>query len=204
MERNNDATEWIRIAFYRGDDLREVPVLYDTLMVVRYPETPYVVIIGNMMNQRLQVIQQVIVQVYDAKRITQEQVSGKSMERFRHIIDNHASLGVASTLRMASNDANPLQFEPQKRPAEEDYVDTREQRRRIVPLDHEALGRRLRTTSDIFGVEAAPGVVRLDVDVGLFAAHQMQKILILGALSDGIVAGRRGRERDAHLARLGS
>ncbi|KAI8143310.1 hypothetical protein BJV82DRAFT_612290 [Fennellomyces sp. T-0311] len=166
---DENGTDWIRISIYVHDELSQVPTTYDTCIIIRYPETPFVVRIGNITSARASIIQQVIVQTFDAKSIVEESfLTGQSLPRLDHYVEHHASLGAVSQLRLQSNDSNPLQLDSpssssNKRPAEEPYVKGREQRRRIVPLDHEVLDSRMRHVADTFGVDVVQGVEKLEL-----------------------------------------
>ena len=86
-----------------------------------------------------------------------------------NIAKHHNSLGPLEQFRQNQFDSNPLNLREllTKRPYEEgeDYVQGRERRRRIVPLDRELIQGRYRQTSETFGLNVAQGLQNVEINV---------------------------------------
>lgn len=105
---------------------------------------------------------------YSASKIKEQNLNSRNVTQLKSMMVNQKSQGFLVDFRLNQVDNHPLDFVSSKKrrgSRDADYVKTREQRRRIVPLDRTLIQGRYQQARDTFGNNVAQGVESLSIEV---------------------------------------
>ncbi|KAI9312811.1 kinetochore protein CHL4 like-domain-containing protein [Dichotomocladium elegans] len=164
------SADWIRIAVYESRHTNAYPPNRNIKYIIRYPSTPYIILDTKAVMPSMgwkQVFQRVLTAAFGAGSIKEHNLSGWEVDELSKLVLNRNMLGAFSELLLNQFDANPLDYHQitKKRPLETPYVQTRDQRRRIVPLDRHELQARSRGIKNYLGLNMLSGIEDLTINI---------------------------------------
>ncbi|KAI7873561.1 hypothetical protein K492DRAFT_175664 [Lichtheimia hyalospora FSU 10163] len=161
------SADWIRVMLFENRHDRQVPTPTMTAYYLRFRDTPYIAVRGALNKTLALFTEEALLKTFQAKALKVHNISSKSIYHLSELLHNKESLGPFSRFRLNQVDSNPLDYshKTSKRPHQEEYVKSREQKRRIVPIDKRLIQNRENDASDTFGAEVTAGIRRLDIHV---------------------------------------
>lgn len=170
MPDANEPADWIRIMLFENRHDRQYPMPKMTAYYLRFPDTPYLAVRGALNKTVALFIEEALLKTFQAKALKFHNVSSKSIHHLSELLHNKGSLGGFSRFRINQVDSNPLDYSHKnlKRPQREEYVKSREQKRRIIPINRQLIKSREDDASDTFGPQVVAGIRRLDIHVRTF------------------------------------
>ena len=159
------SADWIRVMLFENRHDRQVPTPTMTAYYLRFRDTPYIAVRGALNKTLALFTEEALLKTFQAKALKVHNISSKSIHHLSELLHNKESLGAFSRFRLNQVDSNPLDYshKTSKRPHQEEYVKSREQKRRVVPIDRQLIQNRENDASDTFGAEVAAGIRRLDI-----------------------------------------
>lgn len=169
MPDPSEPADWMRIMLFENRHERQAPTPKMIAYYLRFPDTPYLAVRGAVNKTVALFIEEALLKTFQAKTLKVHSISSKSIHHLSELLHNKESLGAFSRFRLNQVDANPLDYSLKslKRPHQEEYVQSREQKRRIIPIDRQLVQSRENDASDTFGPEVTPGIRRLDIHASI-------------------------------------
>ncbi|KAJ8654751.1 hypothetical protein O0I10_009642 [Lichtheimia ornata] len=165
MPDPKEPADWIRIMLFENRHDRQYPMPKMTAYYLRFPDTPYLAVRGALNKTVALFIEEALLKTFQAKSLKFHNISSKSIHHLSELLHNKESLGAFSRFRLDQVDSNPLDYSHKtlKRPQREEYVKSREQKRRIIPINRQLIESREDDASDTFGPQVVEGIRRLDI-----------------------------------------
>lgn len=151
--------------------------------MIYFPGTEYVVVPRNVWGKENDsFFKESLLSTFNATSLMIDRADIKSLEELIKKIDTAKSQGILAQLKKNELDKTPLDIRQKKRKGfEESYLDTKEQRKRIVPIDMEEMKARYDALEENFGWDQVDGLTSLEVNV---CYKQRKKEIRLKVLTD--------------------
>lgn len=130
-----------------------------------FPDTPYLLQNGRVTGGK-PYIQHAIATAFDAASVETSTLSTNKLKDIIPLIKERNFSGSFKDFKIHDAQENPLDFEqPKKRAKVANYVQTRDQTRRIVPVDRDLIEQRAAMERDLFHGSLTKGLKKIEIEV---------------------------------------
>ncbi|KAI8092475.1 centromere protein Chl4/mis15/CENP-N [Halteromyces radiatus] len=183
IPQSESNTCWYRILIF--DSRYEETLPARASILIHYLSTEYLLTTTSMIRHR-DFLHQATIHAFRAESLKQIPLTSKGLDKLTTLMDHRSSLGIFGQFRYAQQDSmeNPLYFGPSSdipRYEKEQYVGTREDIRRVIPIDHDKIKRRYDHVDQVFGHFPLEGLdslkLTLEIPVtSVIKAHQTEPV----------------------------